>query len=93
MRYRYDIVTLVATVATVAMVVTVIVGIVLGSKAFEGLGHLATMIIALVPVASCGLAKSGAVDLIARYFIKAGRTISKPDWDDGRYLVPPSQRS
>ena len=69
-RYRYDI------VALGALVVTVIVGIVPGSKAFEGFGHPATIIIALVLVVSRGLANSGAVDLIARYFIQAGRSIS-----------------
>ncbi len=69
-RYRYDI------VALGALVVTVVVGIVPGSKAFEGFGHPATIIIALVLVVSRGLANSGAVDLIARYFIQAGRSIS-----------------
>ena len=69
-RYRYDI------VALGALVVTVIVGIVPGSKAFEGFGHPATIIIALVLVVSRGLANSGAVDLIARYFIQAGRSNS-----------------
>ncbi|MEM6498949.1 MAG: SLC13 family permease, partial [Pseudomonadota bacterium] len=69
-RYRYDI------VALGALVITVVVGIVPGSKAFEGFGHPATIIIALVLVVSRGLANSGAVDLIARYFIQAGRSIS-----------------
>ncbi len=69
-RYRYDI------VALGALVVAVVVGIVPGSNAFEGFGHPATIIIALVLVVSRGLVNSGAVDLIARYFIQAGRSVS-----------------
>ena len=68
-RYRYDI------VALGALVVAVVAGIVPGAQAFEGFGHPATMIIALVLVVSRGLANSGAVDLIARFFIQAGRSL------------------
>ncbi len=69
-RYRYDI------VALAALVVTVVAGIVPGAKAFEGFGHPATIIIALVLVISRGLANSGAVDLVARVFLQAGRSVS-----------------
>ncbi len=69
-RYRYDI------VALGALVIAVVAGIVPGATAFEGFGHPATIIIALVLVVSRGLANSGAVDLIARYFVKAGRSVS-----------------
>ena len=69
-RYRYDI------VALGALVVAVVAGIVPSSDAFEGFGHPATIIIALVLVVSRGLANSGAVDLIARFFIQAGRSVS-----------------
>lgn len=69
-RYRYDI------VALGALVVAVVAGIVPSSNAFEGFGHPATIIIALVLVVSRGLANSGAVDLIARFFIQAGRSVS-----------------
>ena len=69
-RVRYDI------VALGALVVAVIVGVVPGKDAFEGFGHPATMIIALVLVVSRGLANSGAVDLIARAFVGAGKSVS-----------------
>ena len=69
-RYRYDI------VALGALVIAVVAGIIPGSKAFEGFGHPATIIIALVLVVSRGLANSGAVDLVARIFIQAGRSVS-----------------
>ena len=69
-RIRYDI------VALGALVIAVVAGIVPGGNAFEGFGHPATIIIALVLVVSRGLANSGAVDLIARYFVQAGRGVS-----------------
>lgn len=69
-RFRYDL------VAFGALVVAVIVGAVPGEKAFEGFGHPATVIIALVLVVSYGLASSGAVGLIARHITSAGRSIS-----------------
>ncbi len=69
-RVRYDI------VALGALVVAVVAGVVQGGSAFEGFGHPATIIIALVLVISRGLANSGAVDLIARYFVSAGRSVS-----------------
>ena len=65
-RYRYDI------VALGALVIAVVAGIVPSASAFEGFGHPATIIIALVLVVSRGLANSGAVDLVARVF-RAGR--------------------
>ena len=69
-RVRYDI------VAFGALIVAVILNVVPASKAFEGFGHPATIIIALVLVVSRGLANAGAVDIVARYFIKAGRSVS-----------------
>ena len=68
-RIRYDI------VALGALVVAVVVGIIPGKTAFEGFGHPATIIIALVLVVSKGLANSGAVDLIARWLVPAGRSL------------------
>ena len=68
-RIRYDI------VALGALVVAVVVGIIPGKTAFEGFGHPATIIIALVLVVSKGLANSGAVDLIARSLVPAGRSL------------------
>jgi di/tricarboxylate transporter len=69
-RVRYDI------IAFGALIMAVLLHVVPAAKAFEGFGHPATIIIALVLVVSRGLANAGAVDLVARYFVKAGRSIS-----------------
>jgi di/tricarboxylate transporter len=69
-RIRYDM------VAFGALVVAVLLNVVPAEKAFEGFGHPATIIIALVLVVSRGLANAGAVELVARFFIKAGRSVS-----------------
>jgi len=69
-RIRYDI------VAFGALIVAVILNVVPSAKAFEGFGHPATIIIALVLVVSRGLANAGAVDLVARFFVRAGRSVS-----------------
>ncbi|MEO1543277.1 MAG: SLC13 family permease [Pseudomonadota bacterium] len=69
-RIRYDL------VAFGALVIAVIIGAVPGDKAFEGFGHPATIIIALVLVVSYGLAASGAVGMIARHITAAGRSVS-----------------
>jgi di/tricarboxylate transporter len=68
-RIRYDI------VALGALIVSVVVGVIPSNTAFEGFGHPATIIIALVLVVSKGLANSGAVDLIARWLVPAGRSL------------------
>lgn len=68
-RIRYDI------VALGALVLAVIVGIIPEQSAFEGFGHPATIIIALVLVVSKGLANSGAVDILARWLVPAGRSL------------------
>ena len=69
-RIRYDI------VALGALVVAVVAGVVDQKSAFEGFGHPATIIIALVLVVSRGLANSGAVDILARLFTGIGKTVS-----------------
>ena len=69
-RIRYDI------VALGALVVAVVLGVVDQKSAFEGFGHPATIIIALVLVVSRGLANSGAVDILARLFTGIGKTVS-----------------
>lgn len=69
-RWRYDL------VAFGALVAALVLGVVPSEKAFEGFGHPATVIIALVLVISRGLSKSGAVELIARYVVDAGRSLS-----------------
>ncbi|MEO1793613.1 MAG: SLC13 family permease, partial [Pseudomonadota bacterium] len=69
-RIRYDL------VAFGALIAAVILGVVPQDSAFDGFGHPATLIIALVLIVSRGLSNSGAVDLIARYFIDTGRSVS-----------------
>ncbi|MDX1541427.1 MAG: SLC13 family permease [Geminicoccaceae bacterium] len=68
-RWRYDL------VAFGALVVAVSVGLVPADRAFEGFGHPAVVIIALVLIVSRGLANSGAVDLIANRIVDAGRSL------------------
>ncbi len=68
-RWRYDL------VAFAALVAAVIIGAVPKSEAFDGFGHPATMIIALVLIVSHGLSSSGAVDFIARHLTSAGRSV------------------
>ncbi|MCC0054457.1 MAG: SLC13 family permease [Rhodobiaceae bacterium] len=62
-RFRYDV------VAFAALVVALLAGLVPKEEAFAGFGHPATMIVALVLVASRGLVNSGAVDIITRTLI------------------------
>lgn len=68
-RWRYDV------VAFAALVFAVIIGAVPKDQAFDGFGHPATMIIALVLVVSHGLSSSGAVDFIARHLTSADRSV------------------
>lgn len=68
-RIRYDV------VAFGALVAAVLLGVVQPDKAFEGFGHPATIIIALVLVVSHGLANSGAISFIARILMRAGTSI------------------
>ncbi|MEO0729687.1 MAG: SLC13 family permease, partial [Pseudomonadota bacterium] len=68
-RFRYDV------VAFAALIIAVIVGVVPKDAAFDGFGHPATIIIALVLIVSKGLSNSGAVDVIARTFVDAGRSV------------------
>jgi di/tricarboxylate transporter len=68
-RWRYDL------VAFAALVVAVIIGAVPKDQAFDGFGHPATLIIALVLVVSYGLSVSGAVDFIARHLTATDRSV------------------
>lgn len=68
-RWRYDL------VAFGALIASVVLGAVPGDKAFEGFGHPATVIIALVLVVSHGLASSGAVALLARAVLVSGASV------------------
>jgi len=69
-RFRYDL------IAFVALLVTVMLGIIEPEKAFEGFGHPAVVIIALVLIVSRGLMNSGAVELIAQFVINPDRRLS-----------------
>jgi len=59
-RWRYDF------VAFGALVAAVMLGVVPVEKAFEGFGHPATIIIALVLIVSRGLSNAGVVDQLGR---------------------------
>lgn len=69
-RWRYDL------VAFGALVAALVVGVVPTEKAFDGFGHPATVIIALVLIVSRGLQASGAIDLIAKFFVDGTRALS-----------------
>lgn len=66
-RLRYDI------VAFSALIIGVVTGVVDTKSAFDGFGHPATIIVALVLVVSAGLVRSGAVMLITRTLVDTSR--------------------
>lgn len=68
-KFRYDL------VAFGALVAALILDVVPHEKAFDGFGHEATIIIALVLVISRGLSNSGAIDLIGRLVIDKSRSL------------------
>ncbi len=69
-KIRYDL------VAFSALIAAVILGVVPEEHAFDGFGHHATIIIALVLIISRALSKSGAIELIARHILDSGRKLS-----------------
>jgi di/tricarboxylate transporter len=69
-RWRYDL------VAFGTLILAVIIGVVPAESTFSGFGHPAVVIIALVLVITRGLSNSGAVELIGRYVLAAGRSLS-----------------
>jgi di/tricarboxylate transporter len=69
-RFRYDL------VAFGALLIALILGVVPKDQAFSGFGHPATIIVALVLVVSRGLTNSGAVEMVARRLIDAGRSLT-----------------
>ncbi len=69
-KLRYDL------VAFGALVVALLAGVVPREAAFSGFGHPATVIIALVLIVSRGLSVSGAVELLTRHLVDAGRALS-----------------
>ena len=68
-RFRYDL------VAFSALVAGVVLGVVPTKHAFDGFGHPATIVVALVLVVSAGLVRSGAVFLITRTLVDASRSL------------------
>lgn len=68
-RVRYDL------VALCALIIAVIGGAVTAEEAFEGFGHEATIIVALVLVISRAMINAGAVELIAQYVVSATRPL------------------
>ncbi|MCP5085826.1 MAG: SLC13 family permease, partial [Rhodobacteraceae bacterium] len=54
-RWRYDL------VAFAALLIGVLAGVVPAKHAFDGFGHPATLVVALVLIVSAGLVNSGAV--------------------------------
>ena len=68
-RFRYDL------VAFTALMIAVTLGVVPVDYAFDGFGHPATIIVALVLVVSAGLVRSGAVFMITRTLVDATRNL------------------
>jgi len=68
-KIRYDL------IAFGALIAAIVIGVVPQENAFDGFGHHATVIIALVLIVSRGLSNSGAIELIAKHVIDAGRSL------------------
>ena len=68
-RWRYD------AVAFTALLAAVLLGVVPPASAFEGFGHPATLVVALVLVVSAGLTRAGVVLAITRRFVRPGRSL------------------
>ncbi len=68
-KFRYDL------VAFTALMAGVVLGVVPTKHAFDGFGHPATLVVALVLVVSAGLVRSGAVFLITRTLVDSTRKL------------------
>jgi len=68
-KFRYDL------VAFTALLLGVVSGVIPTKNAFDGFGHPATLVVALVLVVSAGLVRSGAVFLITRTLVDASRSL------------------
>lgn len=68
-KFRYDL------VAFAALMAGVVLGVVPTKHAFDGFGHPATLVVALVLVVSAGLVRSGAVFLITRTLVDSTRKL------------------
>ena len=69
-RLRYDL------VAFGALMVAVVAGVIPAKHAFDGFGHPATLVVALVLIVSAGLVRSGVVFLITRTLVDASRSLA-----------------
>ena len=69
-RWRYDV------VAFGALLLGVVTGVVPVANAFEGFGHPAVAVVALVLVVSRGLSNAGVVELLARFLVDKARSLS-----------------
>jgi di/tricarboxylate transporter len=69
-RWRYDV------VALVALLTAVVAGVVPYGEAFSGLGHPATVTVAMVLIISRALTNSGAVDVISSHVTLAAKQLS-----------------
>jgi len=68
-KFRYDL------VAFTALLAGVVLGVIPTKHAFDGFGHPATLVVALVLVVSAGLVRSGAVFLITRTLVDSSRKL------------------
>jgi di/tricarboxylate transporter len=68
-KWRYDL------IAFSALMLGIVLGVVPAGRAFEGFGHPATLVVALVLVVSAGLTRAGVVLAITRRFVGTGRTL------------------
>ena len=68
-KFRYDL------VAFAALMAGVVLGVIPTKHAFDGFGHPATLVVALVLIVSAGLVRSGAVFLITRTLVDSTRKL------------------
>ncbi len=69
-RVRFDI------VALGGLLIGVVLGVVPSDETFSGFGHPATIIVAMVLIASAGLTRSGAVGIVSRHLVRSDRGIT-----------------
>lgn len=70
-RWRYDV------AAFGALIAAIILGVIPADRAFEGFGHPATIIIALVLIVSRGLTNAGVVDQLGRLLSQQSESVPR----------------
>ncbi|MEO1190511.1 MAG: SLC13 family permease [Pseudomonadota bacterium] len=70
-RWRYDL------VAFGGLILALLLGLVPTEAAFDGFGHPATVVIALVLIISRGLSNAGVVELVAGWLVDAKRSLGQ----------------